>query len=57
MWRVVLDEHASGAFAVLLEAVTLWLHGGIIICSANEGNDEVLDRGEELSLLLVYVFW
>ena len=55
MWRVVLDEHAPGAFAVLLEAVAFWLHVGIIVCSANEGNDEVLDRGEELSLLLVYI--
>jgi len=51
----VFDEHASRTFAFLLEAVAFWLHGGVVVCSANEGNDEVLDRGEELGLLLVNI--
>jgi hypothetical protein len=53
--RVVLDEHASRAFAFLLETVAFGLHGGVVVCGANEGNDEVLDRGEELCLWLVYM--
>jgi hypothetical protein len=53
----VLDEHASRAFAFLLEAVAFWLHGGIVICGANEGNDEILDRSEELGLFVSeYIF-
>ena len=53
----MLDEYASRAFAFLLEAVAFWLHGGVVVCSADEGNDEILDCSEELGLLLVYVFW
>jgi len=45
---VVFDEHASGAVAFLLEAVALWLYGGVVICCSNERDDEVFDGGEKL---------
>lgn len=48
MGRMMLDEHAPGAFAILLEAVAFWLYCGIIVCSPNEGDDEVFDRREQL---------
>jgi hypothetical protein len=49
---VVFDEHASGAVAFLLEAVALWLYGGVVICRSNERDDEVFDGGEELLWML-----
>jgi hypothetical protein len=52
---VVLDEHASGALAFLLEAVAFGLDGGVVVCGADEGDDEIFDCGEELDLLLVNV--
>ena len=45
------DKYASGAVAFLLEAVTLRLYGGVVICCSNEWDDEVFDGGEELLLL------
>ena len=56
VWRVVLNEHASRAFAFLLQAVAFWLHSGIVVCSANEGDDEILHRGEKLPLSSVKIF-
>lgn len=52
----MLDEHASGAFAFLLKAVAFGLHGGVVVCGADEGDDEVFDCGEELYGLLVYIY-
>lgn len=57
MGRVVLDEHASGAFAFLLEAVAFGLHGGVVVCGADEGDDEIFDCGEELNYVLVHILW
>jgi hypothetical protein len=54
---VVLDEHASGAFAFLLEAMTFGLHGGVVVCGADEGDDEIFDCGEELNYVLVHILW
>ena len=56
MGRVVFDEDASGAFAFLLEAMAFGLHGGVIVCGADEGGDEIFDCGEKLYYLLVYVY-
>lgn len=56
MGRVVLDQHASGAFAFLLEAVAFGLHGGIVVCGADEGDDEVFDCSEELFLVSLYIY-
>jgi len=50
--RVVLDEHASRAFAFLLEAVAFGLHGGVVVCGADEGDDKIFDCGEELYFML-----
>ena len=55
MGRVVLDEHASGALAFLLEAVAFGLDGGVVICGADEGDDEIFDCGEELCLFSEYI--
>jgi len=55
--RVVLDEDTSGAFAFLLQAVAFGLDGGIVVCGADEGDDEIFDCGEELRLLLVIISW
>lgn len=45
---MVFDEYASGAVAFLLETVAFGLHGGVVVCRSNEGDDEVFDGGEEL---------
>lgn len=52
----MLDEHASRAFAFLLETVAFGLYGGVIVCGADEGDDEIFDGSEELYYLLVRVF-
>jgi hypothetical protein len=49
---VVFDKYASGAVAFLLEAVTLGLYGGVVVCRSNERDDEVFDGGEELLWVL-----
>ena len=49
---MVFDKYASGAVAFLLQAVTLWLCGGVVICGPNEWDDKVFDSGEELRLAL-----
>ena len=48
MGRVVLDEYTSGAIAFLLKAVAFGLYGGVVVCGADEGDDEIFDCGEEL---------
>ena len=54
---MVFDEDASGAFAFLLEAVAFGLHGGVVVCGADEGDDEIFDCGEELNYVLVHILW
>lgn len=45
---MVLDESGSGPLAIDGEAVAGVLCCCIFVCGANEWNDEVLDRVEEL---------
>ena len=51
--RMVLDEDAARTLALLLKTVTFWLDCGIIVCSPNEGDDQIFHCSEKLSRLSV----